>query len=61
MSREATTQTGDELQITGGPFAGCTGTVRAFNPIRGRVQLTVDIFGDANTVDIPLSDVVSAA
>jgi transcription antitermination factor NusG len=60
MPDGANIQIGDAVRVAGGPFADFTGAVRAIDPGRGRVQLTVDILGDASTIDIPLSDVVRA-
>lgn len=60
MSHEASIQIGDAVRVTGGPFTDFTGLVLALDPDRGRVELTVDVLGDATTIDVPLSDVVRA-
>ncbi|MEU0413504.1 hypothetical protein ABZ307_37680 [Streptomyces griseorubiginosus] len=58
MSQEMDIQVGTDVRITGGPFTDFTSPVVAVDHVRGRVELTVDIFGDATRIDIPLSDVV---
>ncbi|MEU9047848.1 MULTISPECIES: KOW motif-containing protein [unclassified Kitasatospora] len=61
MPHESDVQEGDDVRVTGGPFADFTGPVLAVDHARGRVQLTVDILGDVTRIDIPLSDVVRVA
>ncbi|MFF7198726.1 transcription termination/antitermination protein NusG [Streptomyces sp. NPDC008079] len=61
MSHEMDIQVGTDVLITGGPFTDFTSSVVAVDHVRGRVELTVDIFGDVTRIDIPLSDVVRVA
>ncbi|MFI6054309.1 KOW motif-containing protein [Streptomyces violascens] len=56
MPHELDFQVGGDVRVTGGPFADFTGPVLAVDHARGRVQLTVDILGDATRIDVPLSD-----
>ncbi|MFF2548628.1 hypothetical protein ACFVUY_39555 [Kitasatospora sp. NPDC058063] len=58
MTHEMDIQIGTDVRITGGPFTDFTSPVVAVDHARGRVELTVDIFGDATRIDVPLSDVV---
>ncbi|WP_189893216.1 KOW motif-containing protein [Streptomyces xantholiticus] len=60
MPDEANIQIGDAVRVAGGPYADFMGAVRGIDLGRRRVQLTVDILGDASTIDVPLSDVVRA-
>ncbi|MFE9118688.1 KOW motif-containing protein [Streptomyces sp. NPDC007172] len=60
VSHEANVRTGDQVRVTGGPFTDFTGSVRAVDPDRGRVRLTVDLLGDVSTIDISLSHVIRA-
>ncbi|MFD7167382.1 KOW motif-containing protein [Streptomyces violascens] len=57
MPHESDVQVGGDVRVTQGPFADLTGPVLAVDHVRGRVQLTVDILGDATRIDVPLSDV----
>ncbi|MFJ7965509.1 hypothetical protein [Streptomyces sp. NPDC096324] len=58
MKDETDIQVGTDVRITGGPFTDFMSPVVAVDHDRGRVELMVDIFGDATRIDIPLSDVV---
>ncbi|MEU4089441.1 hypothetical protein [Streptomyces aureus] len=58
MTQEMDIHVGTDVRITGGPFTDVTSPVVAVDHVRGRVELTVDIFGDTTRIDIPLSDVV---
>ncbi len=55
---EVDIEVGTDVRITGGPFTDITSPVVAIDHVRGRVELTVDIFGDATRIDISMSDVV---
>ncbi|MEU3503853.1 hypothetical protein ABZ726_24890 [Streptomyces hundungensis] len=55
---EVDIEVGTDVRITGGPFTDITSPVVAIDHVRGRVELMVDIFGDATRIDISLSDVV---
>ncbi len=61
MAHETDLQVGDAVRVIDGPFADFVSPVRSIDLDRGRVQLTVDIFGDPTTVDVPLSAVVRSA
>ncbi|AYG78404.1 Transcription termination/antitermination protein NusG [Streptomyces hundungensis] len=54
---ETDIEIGTEVRITRGPFTDFTSPVVGIDHVRGRVELTVDIFGDANRIDISFSDV----
>ncbi|MEU8517645.1 KOW motif-containing protein [Kitasatospora sp. NPDC048722] len=60
MAYEADVRVGDDVRVTGGPFAGSRGPVTAVDPDRGRVRLTVDVLGDPATVELHASDVEKA-
>ncbi|WP_314253994.1 hypothetical protein [Streptomyces sp. DSM 40907] len=58
MTHDVDIQVGTDVRITGEPFTDFTSPVVAVDHVRGRIELTVDILGDATRIDVSLSDVV---
>ena len=48
---------GESVTITGGPFASFSGTVEEVSPDRGKLRVTVEIFGRATPVEVDLLQV----
>lgn len=48
---------GNTVRVIYGPFAGDTASVLSVDHERGRVRVSVLIFGDTATADVSLSDI----
>ena len=51
---------GDNIRVTGGPFAGFSGIIEDVNPEKGRLRVLVSIFGRATAVELNLDQVEKA-
>jgi transcriptional antiterminator NusG len=54
---EAPFAKGENVKVSGGPFAGFTGTVEEIFPERRRVKVLVTIFGRATPIDLDFLEV----
>ena len=48
---------GEAVKITGGPFVSFSGTIEEVSPDRGKLRVTVEIFGRATPVEVDLLQV----
>jgi transcriptional antiterminator NusG len=55
--QEAPFSKGENVKVTGGPFAGFTGTVEEISAERRRVKVLVTIFGRATPIDLDFLEV----
>ena len=51
---------GENVRVTGGPFAGFSGIIEDVNPEKGRLRVLVSIFGRATAVELDLEQVEKA-
>jgi transcription termination/antitermination protein NusG len=53
-------EVGDQVKITEGPFLSCTGVIEEIDPDRGKLKVSVAIFGRNTPVEVEYSQVERA-